>query len=418
MTTPTLEPIAQSQLDTLRSAHPAAAALLSETGRRLFYPRGITAQAAEASGCAINATIGQITDGHGRAMALPCMERERGSLSAEELVLYAPQGGVKALRTAWRDRLAAHGGRLSQPVVTAGITHGLSTVSQLFAGPGRTVLLPEPHWGNYGHIFRRHGGATLQTWRLIDGQRLDLSALRAAVAGLQAPTTLVLNVPSNPVGYTPTPAELQAVVEIVAETPQPLAVICDDAYLGMVWEPESATTSAFHALSQLDPERVLAVKLDGATKELFFFGGRVGFITFGCEGAAAAVLEDKAIAVGRATVSSVPAGSQAIVLRTLQDPDHTAQQSTLRDSIRERYRALRDGLAAHGVQTWPFNSGFFVLLPVDGDPHDARRALLDAGVGVVAVESVGALRVSYASVALEDMPRLVEQLARFARRTR
>ena len=55
----------------LAAAHPAAAALLSDLGRRAFYPRGVPAQAAEASGCRYNATIGELTDGHGGARPRP-----------------------------------------------------------------------------------------------------------------------------------------------------------------------------------------------------------------------------------------------------------------------------------------------------------------------------------------------------------
>lgn len=412
-----LDPTAQEQWATLCDTHPAAAACLSARGRRLYYPRGVTAQAAEAAGCPLNATVGQITDGHGHAVPLPAIREARGPLSAEELVLYAPQGGVRALRSAWQARLAARGGPVSLPVVTCGITHGLATVSDLFGGPDRTVLLPAPAWGNYAHIFGRHGGARLQSWKLIEGAGLDLGALRAAVQGLTGPATVLLNFPSNPVGYSPRPDEREAIVEIIAAAPHPIVAVSDDAYLGMVWEPpeRAASESLFHALSGLDPARVLAVKLDGATKELFFFGGRVGFISFGATGPAAAALEDKAIGAGRATVSSAPAGSQALVLRALRDPDMPAHQEALRETIRARYRALRDGLAAAGVSTFPFNSAFFALVPVPGDPERARRTLLAAGVGVVAVPQAQAIRVSYASVALDDIPQLVAAIATVAR---
>ncbi len=410
-----LDPIATNQLARLGVVHPAAASCLSDLGQRIFYPRGVTAQAADAAGCWLNATVGQITDGHGHAVPLPTITDSLGTLTAEDVVLYASQGGQRALRLAWQARLKALGGRVSLPVVTCGITHALSTVADLFLGPDATILVPAPCWGNYQHIFGRRAGARTIGYPLIADGGLDLEGIDRSIQSLEGPAVLMFNFPSNPVGYSPTDAEAAALVDSVARSPVPLVVVCDDAYLGMDWEPEIHNRSLFHALSMLDARRVLAVKLDGATKELFFFGGRVGFITFGCEGEAAAILEDKAIGSGRASVSSAPTSSQALVLKMLEDPEMPTAQRALRDEIRARYAALKEGLAAAGVEAWPFNSAFFALIPVVGDAHAARRALLKQGVGVIAEPSVGAIRVSYASVHLDDIPRLVEHIAPFCR---
>ncbi|MCG3012313.1 hypothetical protein L7Q77_34210, partial [Pseudomonas aeruginosa] len=54
----------------------------------------------------------------------------------------------------------------------------------------------------------------------------------------------------------------------------------DDAYYGLFFE-EVYTQSIFTALTQLDNPHVLPVRLDGATKEFFAWGFRVGFMTFG-----------------------------------------------------------------------------------------------------------------------------------------
>jgi aspartate/methionine/tyrosine aminotransferase len=404
--------------EALRAHHPAAAATLSPLGQRVWFPRGVPAQAAEAAGCAVNATIGQITDGRGGALPLPQLEALAGPLPAKELFLYAAQGGRPDLRDAWADRLRPLGGRFSRPVVTCGLTHALSLCAELFAGPGTPVLLPYPAWGNYAFMFGVRQGAQVRRYPVLreDGGGLDLAALDAALQALPGPAVLVLNHPSNPIGYAPALEDAAAVVEVIRRAPHPLVVICDDAYAGMVWEPGLQVDSLFHALSALDPARVLAVKVDGATKELFFFGARIGFLTFGCEGPAARALEDKAMGLARASVSCAPSAPQAMILRALADPGLGAEQARLRGVIAGRYRALKAALAAHGVPFWPFNAAFFALVPVDGDPQAARRSLLAEGVGVVAVEPSDALRISYASLVEGDMDRLAAALAPRARR--
>lgn len=379
--------------------HPAAAACLSALGRAIFYPRGVAAQAQEAKGTRINATIGQLTDGQGGALTLPVMSRHLLALTDEEAFLYAPQGGRPDLRRAWQARLQRTAGdRISLPLATAGITHGLSTVADLFAGPDTEVLLPAPAWGNYGHLFGTRRGAAVSTYAPDGPEGFRPEALAAALQARTKPTLLVVNFPSNPSGYTPTLAEADALVAAIEASPVPLVVLTDDAYQGMTWEDGLLPGSLFDRLVGLDPARVLPVKVDGATKELFFFGGRVGFVTFGATGAGAAALEEKALAVMRATTSATTSLSQALVLDALRSPDFEAQRAALLAEVRARYLALREGLSAVGLRTWPYNSAFFALVHTDRDPEAVRQELLAEGIGVVAIPEASAIRLSYASV--------------------
>jgi aspartate/methionine/tyrosine aminotransferase len=163
-------------------------------------------------------------------------------------------------------------------------------------------------------------------------------------------------------------------------------------------------------LSQETPEHILPIKIDGATKELFFFGGRVGFISFGCDGEPADILIEKAHACIRATISSGSTLSQYLVCQALQDPQLDAQAHSLREQMRARYTRLKAALIEADISTWPYNSAFFTLLPVPTSPDALRRKLLESGVGVVSLPGASALRLSYASVALEDIDALVLNL--------
>ncbi len=383
----------------LRRGHPAAERCLSGLGRRLFFPSGVTAQAAEAAGCALNATIGQFVGDDGEAIPLPAMAGHFSDSQGRQVFLYAPQGGRRDLRRAWQARLRTQtSGPMSLPMVTSGLTHGLSIVADLFTDVGTRVLLPDPGWGNYSHIFGTRRGAELVRYAVLDERgRLNLAAIDAALAAATGPSVMLLNFPSNP--------EAVALVEIIQRAPHPLVVLCDDAYHGMSWEEGLAVDGIFPLLADSDPARILPVKIDGATKELFFFGGRVGFITFGIDSEAGAVLEEKARALTRATISSVSAPSQAMVMEAL---------SALREILRRRYRALKAALVRHRLTAWPFNSAFFALLKVENSDV-IRRGLLQDGVGLVAFP--GALRLSYSTIPEEDIDRLVAITARHIARS-
>lgn len=400
----------------LHREHPAAARCLTPMGQRLYFPKGITAQAADASRCEVNATIGQLTDGHGRALPLPAMSRHIVGLTDEEVFLYASQGGRKDLRAAWQARLRhLSNGSISLPIVTNGLTHGLGVVAELFCDAETRVLLPSPGWGNYTNIFGIRGGAPIDpyTTLLPDPWRLAVDALAAklqAAAGQR--TVLVLNFPSNPTGYTPTRQEGAALLEALRAAPGPLVVVCDDAYQGMFWEDNLMEEGLFARLCEVsDPERLLPIRIDGATKELFFFGGRLGFITFGAPPEAAKVLEEKTRALLRFSVSSMAAPSQAMVMSALRERDLAKQQEAIRSVLRRRYRTFKDAFEAADLSCWPFNSAFYALVKVGADAEAVRQRLLKQGIGVIAIPKHHAVRVSYSTVPEEALPRVAAALA-------
>ena len=398
--------------EALREHHPATHACLSRVGRRMFFPLGIPAQAQQARSAQINATIGQLTDGSGRAMPLPSMAKAISGLSLESTTLYAAQGGNKTLRAAWKARLHQVGpGPKSEPFCTVGLTHGLSLLADLFVDDETDVLLPAPCWGNYNLIFKTRSGGRVIPYPVLENGTFARKAMTEALSQVRSKAVVVLNFPGNPTGYTPTPDELAPWIDAIRNTSKPIVVICDDAYKGFVYEDNCITRSPFYELTDVDPTRVLPVKVDGATKELCFFGGRVGFVTFGVEGPAAAALESKLKGIARASVSSGPAVSQAIVLSALGDDNLATEQATLMEECTLRYRTLKKCLVEAKVPHEPFNSGFFALIPVANDPEALRLRLLEQGVGVVAIPRIGAIRIAYSSTSVADIPALVNTIA-------
>ena len=101
---------------------------------------------------------------------------------------------------------------------------------------------------------------------------------------------------------------------------------------------------------------------------------------------------------------SKPGGARA------GDPHIDAQTKVLRDQIRRRYEKIQSALDDAGIECLPFNSAFFILIPVQQDPEDIRLKLLERGVGVISLPQASAIRLSYASVALEDIEILIQKL--------
>jgi aspartate/methionine/tyrosine aminotransferase len=389
-----------------RSA-PAAFRCLSPLGRRMAFPRGIPFQAAEARDARIDATIGQLTDGSGRPLPLPLLEASVRDIDLAYAFLYSPVDGPPLLRKLWgeRDRRLAGSPKVasSLPVVTHGLTHGLSLVADLFADEDTDVLVPVPAWENYELLFQLHAGARVNPYPFFgaDGG-FNVQGLADALATVRKKAIVVLNFPSNPHGYSPSPAEAEAVVQVVTSHPGLVVAVTDDAYQGWVYEPDLHPRSVFWDLAERgDPERLLAVKVSGATKELVFFAARVGFLTFGgLQGEAEAAMVSKVKTVIRGTVGMASGPAMAMSLRALQDPAIDAAFAERRELLARRYRALKhglEGLSTSRIRVRPFNSAFFALLELPNglEAEELRKRLLaDHSVGTIAFPLENSLRLA------------------------
>ena len=84
-------------------------------------------------------------------------------------------------------------------------------------------------------------------------------------------------------------------------------------------------------------DRVLCVKIDGATKENYAWGFRVGFITYSTKAKKAARARGKTKGIIRGTISSAPHPSQTFMLRAMQSPEYEKEKSL-------KYNIMKNGL--------------------------------------------------------------------------
>lgn len=412
----------------LRDGAPALFRALSSLGQRVYFPPDVPAQSAEARGKSLNGTIGQITDGRGGAIPLPAMAAALSGLSSEDLsraLLYSPVEGIPEARQrwrAWQRRGVSEEIPSSLPLVTAGLTHSLAILADLFGGEGRPVAIPRPFWGNYRQVFSVRTGAEIKVAPGYVEGRYNTRAVAEALDGVPdgEPAVALLNLPSNPGGYSLTVTERTEVRESllgVAER-RPLVVICDDAYAGLVFEPDIPRTSLFWELIGAHPN-LIPVKVDGGTKEFSFFGGRIGFLTFACdpESGAARALESKVKTLVRSTIGSPVATSQVLLLQALRKEGIEAEVEAVRVLLEERYRALQRALAEVDPElltVLPFNSGCFALVEIPETlgltSEQVRRHLLEHhDTGLISMEPRH-LRIAHCSVDAAALPELVRRL--------
>ncbi|MBN1865026.1 MAG: aminotransferase class I/II-fold pyridoxal phosphate-dependent enzyme, partial [Victivallales bacterium] len=261
--------------------------LLSERGKLMYFPfKGILGQSAQAKGKGINATIGTAFEEDGSPMVLDCV---KSSLNVPaSTFLYTPSFGLPDIREEWRRQIlrknpSLDGKLFSLPVVTGALTHALYLAGFLFVNEGDEIVMPDFYWDNYELVFETSFGAKISTFQTFESGGYNVKGmidrLRCSSSNKKI---LLLNFPNNPTGYTVTDDEAMQIKEGLlglASEGAKVLVILDDAYFGLAYEKDICRESLFAMLADLH-ENVLAVKLDGPTKEDYVWSFRVGFATF------------------------------------------------------------------------------------------------------------------------------------------
>ena len=329
----------------------AAWRLLSGFGRRIYFPKGIIAQSAEAKKLAhkANATIGMAFH-EGRPMVLSAIAENLPHFTGEEAVAYAPTAGIEKARQLWLEHMLVKNPSLKKeylalPVVVPGITAGISYTADLFLDKGQRLVTSDPCWDNYALVVEERREAFLHPVSFLGASGLDLEAIGKAIREEAATgaVRVLLNFPNNPAGYTPTVPEVDALcgyLEEAAKSGADALVICDDAYFGLFYEDETCKESIFSRLSCLH-ENILAVKADGPTKEDYVWGLRAAFITFGSKGldqARSAALVSKMMGTIRSSVSCSNTPGQHLLIKTLASEKTAEEKKRFYEILKGRYR--------------------------------------------------------------------------------
>lgn len=406
--------------------------MLSEVGKNLFFPKGILTQSAEAKEKAhkYNATIGMAME-KGHTMHLSSVMAMIDGLKPEEALTYAPSFGIMPLRSAWKDEMlkknpSLGGENISLPVVTNAITHGMSVIADMWVDPGDAIILPDKMWGNYNMIFAVRRGAKIVNFSLFDGDgNFNIEAFEKCLhteTKKRDKIIVILNFPNNPTGYTITLQEGDRIADILEDLAQKgtnVLALTDDAYFGLFYEDAVLKESIFSRLVGRNP-RLMAVKLDGATKENYVWGLRVGFITYGSclngdYGKVYDALERKTAGAVRGSISNASHLGQSIIFKSLQAGTYSAEKEEKFQIMKERAlevkRVLADRKYDSAWDVYPFNSGYFMCLRIRSvDAEELRVHLLDGyGVGLISLGKTD-LRVAFSCIEKEDIQELFDTI--------
>ena len=343
----------------LKEASPTFYSVLSNLGKRLYMPKGIIFQSNQSKKHAksYNASIGiakeniGFSEGKGISvenlapMTLNSIGKYFVGLEQNEIFNYAPQPGLPVLRDYWHEKIVNQNPclkskeQISRPVLTGGLTHAISLAAELFTDPGDDLYLADKFWENYSLIFNVKYQVNFVHYKLYkdDYSGFNLESLEETLSkSKKDKLVLLFNFPNNPTGYTATEEEMNGIRDIlvrIAEKGKKIVVLCDDAYYGLFYDKNIYPGSIFSKLAGIH-DNIVAVKIDGISKECYAWGFRVGFITFADNFQSAdgyGVMEEKAISGIRSSVSSCSSIAQAVLSHAIKDEDYSKERE-------EKYR--------------------------------------------------------------------------------
>jgi len=304
--------------------------------------------------------------------------------------------------------------------VTCGITHGISIASYLFVDEGDTVVIPDLFWENYSLIFENAYKGKIVTFPFFKEGGFNIEGFTETLDSIKGKIVLLLNFPNNPTGYTPLNSEISLIVQAIqkqADQGKNVVALIDDAYFGLVYEDNVYTESIFTQLCTLS-EKVLAVKLDGSTKEDYVWGFRVGFISFGIKNGIQALyeaLENKTAGAVRGNISNVSHLSQSLLYGAYFSSEYEVDKKEKYATLNSRYQSIIQVLDNQKYLEYfkalPFNSGYFMCLELKDtlNAEAIRKILLDKySTGVIVFGNL--IRVAFSAVPQSKIAELFENI--------
>lgn len=363
----------------------------------------------------INATIGSLLDDDGELVVLSSVDEVFKHLSPKDYADYAPIGGIAPFKEAVQK--AAFGTHqpkgFIEAVATPGGTGSLRNVISNYSDGGDKVLTSDWHWAPYNTIAGEIG-RSIETFEFFNKERkFNAEAFNDKATELlakQESLVIILNTPAhNPTGYSLTLEDWDKVIDELTEAAKcgkAIALVIDAAYIDFAGDEEEYR----RFLPKLErlPENVISIMAYSLSKTYTLYGTRCG--------AMICVAKTKEIAdefkrvceySSRGSWSNSAKVAQVILSRIYGDPELLRRVNEERAHYREmliaRGKAFEEEARKVGLETVPFDAGFFISIPCD-NPDEISAKLEEQGLFIVPLAK--GLRVSVASISEEKCRKL------------
>lgn len=375
--------------------------------------------AKEGKDSVINATIGALLDDQGKLVVMKSVGEGIKRLKLEDYAEYAPIGGTPGFKEAIKNVAFAgfetdrHVRVISTPGGTGALRNAVSDYSKI----GDKVLTSDWYWGPYSTICQEIG-RTIDTYQLFNDEgKFNNQAFGAKVRELalaQGQLVILLNTPAhNPTGYSLSDEDWDSVIKILNGDDlkdTKIVLLVDTAYVDFAGDPIEYR-NFLPKLEELNVN-VLPLIAYSASKTYTLYGMRCGALI--CMAKTKEIADEFQSVTEfscRGSWSNGVRAAQAlmeIIHGDAELSEHVAEERAMyRNMLIERGRTFEEELGRLGIESVPFDSGFFACIACD-DP-DAISAKLEEK-GVYAVPLAKGIRISIASISKTECKVVAEAL--------
>lgn len=186
---------------------------------------------------------------------------------------YTASSGIPPLRAAIADYHRRQHGldyKADNVCVSNGAKHALYNALVATLNPGDEVIIPAPYWVSYSEMVKMTGARSVIVPTTAQNRfKITPDEIRAACS--KKSTMLMLNSPNNPTGAAFTPAELEALADVVLE--KNLICVSDEIYERLIYG-----NLEFRAFAGLRPELLdRTLTINGVSKTYAMTGWRIGW---------------------------------------------------------------------------------------------------------------------------------------------
>lgn len=264
---------------------------------------------------------------------------------------YGPVAGEPQLRAAIAKKLQTDNGlnyAAENVLVTNGGKHSLYNLMMVLLNPGDEVIIPAPYWLSYPEMVRLADAVPVILPTTEEtGYKITPDQLRSACTSKTR--LLVLNSPSNPTGMVYSPAEIQAIADVVVE--KDILVVSDEIYEKLLYD------GAEHvSIGSFGPEIFARTLIsNGFAKAYSMTGWRLGYLAGPLE------IIKAANTLQSHSTSNICTFAQYGAIAALESSQDCVEE--MRTAFADRRRFVLDRLAAIPGLTCPKPDGAFYVFP-------------------------------------------------------
>lgn len=264
---------------------------------------------------------------------------------------YGPAAGEPKLREAIARKLKTDNGldyKAENVIVTNGGKHSLYNLVVALIDPGDEVIIPAPYWLSYPEMVTLVGGVSkIVPTDASTGYKITPEQLRQAIT----PKTklFILNSPSNPTGMVYTPAEIEALAEVIVDAD--IFVVSDEIYEKILYD--GAEHLSIGSLGKEIFDRTLIS--NGFAKAYSMTGWRIGYLAGPVE-----IIKAASSIQGHST-SNVCTFAQYGAIAALEGSQDCVEE--MRQAFAKRRQVMLDKINAIPGLSCPKPDGAFYLFP-------------------------------------------------------